>query len=264
MKIRFKLLLALVCVLFCADLRAEDTALCTTASINAIIKANHGSDTKLNELWAELQDKHIVRIRDEDENVRPQMVKMQAVMESALASLLKDKNVKYAKAVIYTSRPETALRATDYNLEALVDKSFFEDKNRLQTITARMNSIKQYLDNGGQLYSVRKTIKEGSRNKKNHVPELNIYTNNLIHYRNSLTDKPVEKLNGRYIGASYIAECKDGKKLFFSIKGREEHDTKPKQWVLYYGELSNSQLNKYYTKVQEVYKKTAEVPFDFN
>jgi hypothetical protein len=188
------------------------------------------------------------------------MIKIQSLIESALASLLKQGVIKYSKSVLYMPLPSTPLRADDSNLNTLVEKEFFDDKNRLRTIIDRMISTKDYLNNGGKIYSMHETITELDANK---IPGLAIYKNNLQKFPGKLIDTPISKINTRYTGASYIAHCQDGTKIFFAIKSRQEDNTKARQWCLYYGTISNKKLDKYFGKLKEVYKLGAEIPFDF-
>jgi hypothetical protein len=176
MKLNFKLFIVFICVLFCTSTRAEKTTLCTTPAINALINSKYKDDAKLKEIWSQLQEKSVLRIKDSDANIRPPMVRIQSLIESTLASLLKQGVIKYSKSVIYMPLPSTPLRADDSNLNTLVEKEFFDDKNQLHTIIDRMISTKDYLNNGGKIYSMYETITEVDANK---IPGLAIYKNNL-------------------------------------------------------------------------------------
>ena len=259
MKIKLKLLTLVFCLLFCASLRAEDKSLCTTSAIDEIIKSKYKDDDKLIKLWSKLKTKNRAIVRGSDADVRPQAVNMQAVIETALASLLQDETLKYSKAVIYTPRPSTPLRADEHNLNTLVEKDFFEDKNRMQTITNRIVSVKEYLTKGGILYNIHKSV-EATED----IPGMYVYNHNVTMHYNKLLDKPIKKIQKSYIGASYITECKDGTKVFFAIKGGESKDKKTKQWSLYYGDPNSKKLNKYFKKIQNIYKRTADVSFEFD
>jgi len=245
--------------MLCATARAQDNKLCTTIVIDEIIKSQHKNNDKIKEVWTTLKEKNIVRVRDSDANARPKTVNILSAVESALASSLQNGTIKYSRAVIYTPRPDTPLRADNNNLYMLVEKDFFEDKDRMQTITNRIVSTKQYLTSGGTLYNIHKAI-----GATDNIPGMYLYENSInVHY-GKLLDKPVRKVQKRYIGASYIAECKDGTKIFFAIKGRQAHDTKTKQWSLYYGNPDSTKLNNSFKKVQALYKKAADVSFDFD
>ena len=260
MQIKLKLLTLGFCFLFCINVEAKENTICVTSAINEIIKSNYADDTQIKDLWTKLDVEHIVRIKDSDANVRPQMVKIQYLIESSIASLLKNGNIKYSKAVIYTPLPSTPLRATDTNLNTLVKKDFYKDKNRMNSIVLRRTSTKQYLTNGGILYNLHKIIRAEEEDK---IPGLNIYKENIRRYKTTLVDKPISNISTRYTGASYIAECKDGTKMFFSIRGRQAQNTKKRQWSLYYGQLNDTKINNYYKKMQNLYKKEADVPFNF-
>lgn len=254
-----KLVFLVVCLLFCTNLRADDSGLCTTAFIDQVVKSKYEDGSQVASLWTDLKTKNTVRIKDLDSNIRPKMVTIQYLIESALAALLSNGDIKYARAVIYTPLPPTPLRADNDNLNVLVGKDFYEDKDRMQTILDRITSVKQYLGSGGMLYSVYNDTKSAKHN----VPGLDTYTTNISTYGKALIDNPVQKIQTRATGASYIAECKDGTKMFFSIKGNQVNNTKSKTWSLSYGSLANKKLNNYFKKAQELYKKSAGIAFDF-
>lgn len=252
----FKSLILFFCFSFCAGAFGQGNQLCTTSAITALIESKYGDDAKLKEIWTGLQDKNVVRIKDSDANVRPQVVKFQSLVESTIASLLKDGSIKYSRAVNYMPLPTTPLRADNVNLNMLVSKEFFDDKSRMQTITNRMTSTKAYLANKGVLYSVHQATAKA-------VPGSQVYQANLATFNGALVDKPITKIQGRYIGVSYIAECKDGSKVFFAIKGRQSNNTKDKTWSVYYGDVNNKKLNKTFVKLQERYSQDAGVQFKF-
>ena len=259
MRTKFRVSFLIFCLLFCIATKAQDSNICTTAAIDEIINSKYKDDEKIKNLWFKLKTKGTAVVRGSDADTRPQSVNMQSIIETVLASLLKDKSIKYAKAVIYTPSPPTPLRADANNLSTLVDKEFFEDKNRMQTITNRMISLKEYLAKDGILYSVHNAIAA-----TNNIPGMHIYNHNVTMNYGKLLDKPIKRIQKSYTGASYIAECKDGSKVFFAIKGKQAHEEKGKQWSLYYGDPHGEKLNRFFKKVQIVYKMTADVPFEFN
>ncbi|NRA74200.1 MAG: hypothetical protein HRU36_05655 [Rickettsiales bacterium] len=261
MKIKLKLLILSFCFLSCLESKSKENILCTTPIINEKINTKYAGNKEITDIWQELQTKFVVRKKGSDAKARPPMVKIQYIVESAITNLLEEGEIKYSKAVIYTPLPSTPLRANTFNVDTLVRKDFFQDLNRVETITIRRDSLQKYLANGGILYNVHNSI---TKEHQYNIPGLNVYKDNVIKYQ-TLTDIESD-INTRYTGASYIAECKNGTKMFFAIKGRQAHDTRKKQWVLYYGELKKGKdsrkLNYYFKKVQNIYEE-ADISFDF-
>ena len=261
MKIQLKILAITLCALCCLSAKSEENTLCTTSVIDNAIKTEYAGNKEILDIWETLETKTLIRIKDRDAKIRPPMVTMQSIMESKIASLLKDGTIKYAKAVIYTPLPSIPLRATTFNIDTLVRKDFYKDSNRVKTITARRNSLQEYLTNGGMLYHVYKEIEP---EKQITIPGLSNYKDNLDKYKTTLIDKPTDTVNTRYTGASYIAECSNGTKLFFAIKGRQANDVRKKQWALYYGKLDkkNKKLKRYFKRLRTLYED-ADVTFNF-
>jgi hypothetical protein len=136
-------------------------------------------------------------------------------------------------------------------MDSLLSSKDLEDPNILNTVVSRYESLHEYLGNGGMLYSVYKNA-----NNYNDVPGFNFYRNNLRKYPTNLIDKPVDSFEKAFSGASYIVECENGDRVFFSISSTQINDTDTERnWELYYGSLSDEKIQNHFKILRDLYKK---------
>lgn len=243
-----KLIILLCAVLFinACDLPNQIIPLCSDSLIEEVVDANNSSD--IIKLWKKLKkDRYISELAD-DSDARPKFVGMQFIIESVISSMLKSGLAEKATAVIYTPLPPTPLLVNDDNLSQLVTNDFIKDPKRLDTISSRVISLKEFLQNKGLLYATYQKPEN-----MDSIPGIKEYTKSMQRYK-TLLDNPIEKINEEYIGASYIIQCSNGQEVFFSIRSMQANDTKKSQWKLYYGSPFEYKVSGYFNAVQEVYK----------
>ena len=175
---------------------------------------------------------------------------MQFLFESAVASMLKYKQVTKAVSVIYTPLPSSPLRTDGNNIPKLVSKDIISDPDRLNTLIVRYESLHEFLENKGFLYSIYKNTKF-----ENDIPGFNIYKSNLRKYPKNLHDVPVDSFNPQHIGASYLIECDNGTRGFFAISASQINDTSSKrEWELYYGRPGETVIYTHLKALKNLYK----------
>ena len=160
-------------------------------------------------------------------------------------------------AVVYAPYPSTPLRTDGDNINKLVSQEILSDPDRINTLVMRFESIHDYLVRGGKLHIMYKDPKEEEK-----IPGFDIYKANLAKYPEYLFDVPIDDFNKQYTGASYLVECEDGEKMFFSITGRQLDNTKDGEWALHYGSIREQVPYGHYRALKNLYKKHG-VNFDF-
>jgi hypothetical protein len=173
------------------------------------------------ERWNELAAKGVLEVTGTDQEIRPYFVALQAIMEHVLAHDL-NTNVHALTGVIHTPMPATPLCTKGAISKELVDASIENDKQRLFTVNARTTIVRDYLNQGGDLYIV--YPKEGINSRTEEQQK--IYQEELANYPSHLFDRPLEtpSLATEEIGAFYLFNTTEGKQFAFAIKMTQAKD----------------------------------------
>ena len=232
--------------------------LCPNEIIDELSSTRFAKEHGTTGLWKELKDhSHFEEI--ETDSTRAKFVNMQFLFESALSAMLKNQQILKSVAVIYTPKPPTPLRATGSNLNQLLPQKTLKNPDDLNTVVSRYESLREYLQNGGVLYSMYKNI-----HQEGEIVGMDIYHEELKKYPDNLKDTPIDNFDPSFTGASYIATCNNGESIFFSISASQLGQNKPdKTWRIYYGSLSNSKIKTHYKALKNLYKKSG-VSFDLD
>jgi len=240
----------------CSEPTSSD--LCPNKIIDELASTRFAKEHGTTELWKKLQEhSHFVEV--ETDSTRPKFVNMQFLFESALSAMLKNQQILKSVAVIYAPKPPTSLRATGSNLNLLLPEKTLKNPDQLNTVVSRYESIREYAQNGGVLYSMYKNISH-----EGEIVGMDIYHEELKKYPNNLEDTPIDNFDHSFTGASYIARCNNGGTIFFSISASQIGQNNPnKTWKIYYGNLSNSKVKSHYKALKNLYKKSG-VSFDID
>ena len=246
-----KLIMLLCTVLFvgACDIPNQTIPLCSDTLIEEIVDANDSKE--IIKLWNNLKKERYISESSDDSTVRPKFVGMQFIMESVIASMLKSGLAEKVTSVIYTPLPPTPLRVTDDNITQLVAVDIIKDAQRIDTISSRVISLKEILQNKGLVYA---TYQKPENENIDSIPGMSEYLKNAKRY-NTLLDNPIEKINQEFVGASYLVQCSNGQEVFFSIKATQAINSTKSQWKLYYGSPFEYKVFSFFNTIQEVYKE---------
>jgi hypothetical protein len=243
------MLLYLALLSNCSD--PTNRGLCPNEIISELASTRFAREHGTTELWKQLQEhSHLVEL--EYDSTRPKFVNMQFLFESALSAMLENKQILKSVAVIYAPKPPTPLRAVGSNLNLLLPEKTLKNPDHLNTVVSRHESIREYIRNGGILYSVYKNM-----NQEESIVGMDIYHEELKTHPNSLKDTPIDNFDNSFTGASYLVTCNNGETIFFSISSSQIGQNNPnKTWSLHYGKLSNSKVKSHYKALKNLYKKS--------
>ena len=240
----------------CSDPTSHN--LCPNEIIDEIASTRFAKEHGTTGLWKELKE-HGYFEETEADSTRPKFVNMQFLFESALSTMLKNKQMLKSVAVIYAPKPPTPLRATGSNLKLLLPEKSLKNPDHLNTVVSRYESVREYMHNGGVLYTMYKNI-----NNEGDIVGMNIYHEEFKKHPNNLKNTPIDNFDNSFTGASYLATCNNGETIFFSISASQLGQDNPyKTWKIYYGSLSNNRIKSHYKALKNLYKKNG-VSFDLN
>jgi len=229
--------------------------LCTDKPAMELAEAKFGKHHRVFELLKTLEKNGYVSQEYSDET-RSQFVAVQYLFESTFASMAKYKQALKVVGVLYAPAPSTPLRTDGNNISLLLNKDQINKPEIIDTIVARHESLHEFLRSNATIYSIHENVNSS-------IPGINIYDSVLRMNPNTLKDIAVNKVDPKFIGASYLLECHNGQKILFSILSSQVSEINPRgQWELFYGNIDeNENLYNHFVKLQSVYK---EHSVDFN
>lgn len=198
---------------------------------------------------------------EEDQKVRPYFVTLQGIMEQNLAFEMKRGKIKRVVGIIHTPTPATPLCTEGDISERLVHSSLEQDENRLLTVKARADIIRDFLDFGCTLYVV---YPEGGLEKRTDQQKL-VYYKALEDYSNNLHDFQLKQsdMDHDMVGASYLFEDDEGREYLFSIKAYQANaPADDNTWSMWFGETSNPEVAKRLTRVREFLRESGGPSFE--
>lgn len=216
------------------------------------------SDSKLESLQDQLcafmqelvQNGHVSKL-DSDENVRPLFVTTQGAIEQTLARQLQQGEIQNLVGMIHTPTPTTPLCTQGDITEQLVHPSMQNDEKRLYTVRARANTLRDYLEMGGELFVV---YPRGGLEKRT-VEQQAIYLDTLAQYQEKeLHDCQLSthEMDADMVGATYVFENVKGERYLFAIKASQANAPEDqKTWEMWFGPLSHSEVQERFNRVQE-------------
>lgn len=212
----------------------------------------------LKERWNELVEKGVLEITATDKDVRPYYVALQGIVEHVLAYEL-NQSVFSLTGVIHTPMPATPLCTEGSISKELVDRSIEEDPLRLFTVKARTTIIRDYLFQGGDLYSAYPA--EGM-NKRTEIQQ-QIYKNELVNHSAHLFDCPLDcaSIDSEQIGAFYLFKNAQGNVFAFAIKMTQANSPQDMgSFGLWFGEITEKAIQQRISNVWEKALKYSSAP----
>lgn len=216
------------------------------------------------ELFDELDQRGFVVKQLDDQIVRPYFVSLQGIIEQNLAYALQKGTIKNVVGLIHTPMPATPLCTQGDISEKLVDSSLLQDEQRLFTVRARANIIRDFLDLGGFLYVVYPQGGLGART----VEQQNVYKALLQKYQGKLFDyelKTISSMDPDLVGASYLFEDCEGDFYLFSIQAYQANaPTNEGTWSMWYGKTSNPKIAARLARLREFLREHHGPDFNLN
>lgn len=234
---------------------------------NCIIKTIQNSEkvTPLREGICDLLDAlyqtGVVTKLDTDKNTRPYFVTLQGIVEQNLAFELKRGKIKNVVGIIHTPTPATPLCSEGEITEGLVHPSLIEDENRLFTIRARADTIRDFLGLGCTLYVV---YPQGGLEKRTEEQKA-IYFKALKEYSENLYDHVLSQteMDHDMVGASYLFQDEEGSEYLFSLKAYQANDPKDDNtWTMWFGKTSEPEIAKRLSRVRQFLRESGGPEFE--
>lgn len=198
---------------------------------------------------------------EEDQKVRPYFVTLQGIMEQNLAFEMKRGKIKNVVGIIHTPTPATPLCTEGAISDKLVHASLENDENRLFTVKARADIVRDFLDFGCTLYAV---YPEGGLDKRTNQQKL-VYLKALQDYPHNLHDFQLMQsyMDHDMVGASYLFEDNEGREYLFSIKAYQANaPADDNTWSMWFGETSNPDVAKRLARLREFLRESGGPSFE--
>lgn len=175
--------------------------------------------------------------KNKDATHRPVYVNAQAIFEDNFTRKMTSGEIKSVVTAIHTPTPCTPLCTKGEISDKLVHESMVKDTERTKTVTERADTIRRFLEIGGQLYVV-------YTDKKGRTPEqLAIYQAEVEKQRplNNLHDCPLTKqpLPADMCGATYLITLKNNDQVLFSIKAKQANNPTEDDFDIWFAEKTH-------------------------
>ena len=202
------------------------------------------------DLFNDLNQFGFVSKKLNDQSVRPYFVTLQGIMEQNLAYELQRGKIKSLVGIIHTPTPATPLCTHGDISEKLVDPALLEDNQRLFTVRARADIVRDFLDLGGTLYAV---YPQGGLEKRT-LDQQNIYLKTLKDHPGKLIDSELQAahIDHDLVGASYLFEDDTGEQYLFSLRAYQANaPADDNTWAMWYGKVSEPHNAKRLARLRE-------------
>ncbi len=204
-------------------------------------------DSEKKELWDTIKAQGGEVIISADADNRPKFVGLQALIEANIASAIAQNKITAAVGVIHTKLPATPLRSDGVIAEGLVTPEIMQDPARLETVLKRPNIIRNFLSAGGRLIAA-----YPKSSLQQEIAGFEMYRSLLDQYKN-LIDFPLDELEDRYSGATYIIEEKSGKITCFSIMATQANNPGA-QMGMWFGSLEQEKVKARFDQIDNFLK----------
>lgn len=198
-------------------------------------------------VWQDLLEKGMVQKRGKDQDVRPQFVALQGIVEHALSHALQRGEISCLWGVILTPMPATPLCTKGEISKDLVDPTIEMDLKRLFTVKARPSIVRDYLHLGGTLwvaYPREGLLQRTEEQRSIYLKELENYPDRLVDYLLESSTLPQE-----LTGAVYLFDV-EGERYAFAIQMSQAKDPQEQgQFGLWFGPIEQCEIHE---RVQQV------------
>lgn len=200
-------------------------------------------------------------VEEGSDDLRVKYVALQGFIEKTLTLRLERGEITNLVGIIHTPSPATPLCTLPCRInECLLAEQVRIDQDKVWTIYARSQIVRNYLGLGGMLY----IAYPKSGYEKRTQEQRSIYEGELANYPKTLINAPlpIEEMDPEMIGATYLFTNRDGKKCAFSIKNgdgqrcafsiqsKQANDPQAlSKWGIWYGALDQKEIGE---RVDEV------------
>jgi hypothetical protein len=178
-----------------------------------------------------------VLLEGTDAQLRPMFVNIQADFERAIVSELKSKAIASSVCVIHTPAPATPLCTQGEISEGLVDPAILHHPERLLTVKKRPDIIRDYLQEGGILWTAYPQNGRMMRSKE----QLEILDNLAEKYPDhlELVELDCTEIPQDLIGATYVITFADASKWCLSFRSYQANAPTDGAWAIWYGPIDD-------------------------
>ncbi len=164
-----------------------------------------------------LRERGIYSQTGPDAENRPIFVSVQEGVERFLASGLKAKTLSDVQVQFFTPLPATPLCSEGAVMDAVASEAVLQDKDRLRTLTGRVESVRLLLSAGAEVQSI---YPKGGLEKRP-IASQNIYRGLLAEFSN-LKDIPSDEPVSNFVGAIYrFKDVDSGQAYVFEVQATQ-------------------------------------------
>lgn len=198
-----------------------------------------------------------VVLEGSDAELRPMVVNLQADFERAIVQALKSKSIVRSLCIIHTPAPATPLCTEGEITEGLVDPAILNDPARLSTVKKRPDILRDYLQEGGVLWSV---YPQNGRSLRS-AEQLTILDRLVdVHPdRLSLLELECAEIPQELIGATYAISFVDGTHYGLSFKSYQANAPTDGKWAIWFGRLDDPAIVERFQEIERLTGNKYEV-----
>jgi hypothetical protein len=175
-----------------------------------------------------------------DASERPVFVNAQADFERAFVYWLKTKQIAACTCIIHTPAPATPLCTEGEISPGLIDPAVQNDPARLLTVKKRPAIVRDYLQEGGILYTAYPKKGRGLRSEE----QLAILDRLMKSHPDCLfaVELDSDAIPHDLIGATYLITLNDSSYLVLSLRSYQANSPTDDQWGVWFGSLDNPEV----------------------
>lgn len=180
-----------------------------------------------------------VMIREGTDAVeRPIFVNAQADFERAIVYWLKTKQIAGCTCIIHTPAPATPLCTNGEISLGLIDPAILNDPERLLTVKKRPEILRDYLQEGGYLYTVYPKKGRGLRSSEQ-LAILDGLSQNHPHHLHAV-ELNCDGIPQELIGATYLITLNDSSSYVLSLRSYQAISPTDDKWGIWFGSIDNA------------------------
>ncbi|BAE81204.1 hypothetical protein [Chlamydia felis Fe/C-56] len=192
----------------------------------------------VSELLDELNATSFISREGTDADQRPIFVNAQADFERAIVYWLKCNRVISCVCLIHTPSPATPLCTNGEISRGLVDSEVQNDIERLLTVKKRPDIIREYLQNGGTLFTI--YPKKGRELRS--IEQLEVLDHLIQRYSLHLhaIELNSDTIPQDLIGATYLITFADLSTYVLSLRSYQANSPINDKWAIWFGSIEDS------------------------
>ena len=175
-----------------------------------------------------------------DADQRPVFVNAQADFERAIVFWLKSKQIASCTCIIHTPAPATPLCTNGEISVGLIDPAIQNDQERLLTVKKRSDIIRDYLQEGGALFTVYPKKGRGLRSAE----QLAILDDLVQRHPEHLhaIELDCDAIPKDLIGATYLTTFADSSTYVLSLRSYQANSPTDDKWAIWFGPTHDSAI----------------------